>query len=64
MRESNADIQRRYRTRRALAEQYPDADVEPKDVIVVRQGDHYLLYSDAGEPLSVKSVNRRKVARS
>ena len=62
MRESNADIQRRYRTRKALAERFPRAEVEPKDVIVVRQGEHYLLYSDSGEPVSVKTVNRRKLA--
>ena len=54
----NAEYVRRYRTRRALAEQYPDADVEPKDVIVVRQGSWIALYSDDGTKLGAVKVAR------
>lgn len=61
MRESNADIQRRYRTRKAMAEQYPNAEVEPKDVIVVRQGGHFMLLDNDGNKWPVKTINGHKL---
>lgn len=55
MRESNAVLQKRYRTRKALFDKfvklYPDVEVEPSDVIVVRANGKIVLYSDSGKML-------------
>lgn len=48
-------LQKRYRTRKALFDKfvklYPDVEVEPSDVIVVRANGKIVLYSDSGKML-------------
>lgn len=60
----NSEYIRRYKTRKQLADKMKKAEIDPKDVIVVRAGEHYLLYSDSGELLPVKSIQHVKLADS